>query len=94
MMQNTCRKCGLERVQHGSNKRAKVASHVSESRKVNESNDSTDDDSKEDSEPEDDVKKKNAKKRCIFKPFGEPMLRDDPGTVMCAICGHFKKNHL
>ncbi len=44
----------------------------------------------------DDVPTKKQKTRdmCIFKPFGEPMLQDDPGTVLCSFCGHFKKHHV
>ena len=30
--------------------------------------------------------------KCIFKPYGKPMLGDD-GTIMCAHCGFFKRDH-
>ncbi len=29
-----------------------------------------------------------------FKPFGDAMLPGNPGTVMCAVCGHWKKYHI
>lgn len=88
LMNDICKKCGKLKNQHEQYQTQKSNNAQPTKRKINK---------KEEISNENITVNLYEKKRksCIFKAFGDgkPMLANDPGTVMCTFCGHFKKHH-